>query len=110
MPTDIKGLTAGLGLALFLGIAQPVLAEDTTDASTADSTSASDNMAQIAPIDINTADAALLAELPGIGDVKATAIVEERDANGPFENADDLTRVKGIGSATVEALADEVTH
>ncbi|MBW5801772.1 ComEA family DNA-binding protein [Halomonas elongata] len=107
MPTDIKGLTAGLGLALLLGIAQPVLAEDTTDASTADST---ENMAQIAPIDINTADAALLAELPGIGDVKATAIVEERDANGPFENADDLTRVKGIGSATVEALADEVTH
>lgn len=110
MHTDIKGLTTGLGLALLLGMAQPVLAEDTTDASAADSTSASENMAQIAPIDINTADAALLSELPGIGDIKASAIVEERDANGPYENADDLTRVSGIGTATVEALADEVTH
>ncbi|SEN42332.1 ComEA family DNA-binding protein [Halomonas caseinilytica] len=116
MHIDIKGLTTSLGLALLLGIAQPTLAEDSSDtsttdpASTAEPASTSAEHLGIAPIDINTADATLLTELPGIGEVKASAIVEDRDANGPFENADDLTRVKGIGEATVEALKDEVTY
>ncbi|WP_373182322.1 ComEA family DNA-binding protein [Halomonas campaniensis] len=64
---------------------------------------------EVAPIDVNTADAELLAELPGIGPAKATAIIEEREANGPFENADDLTRVSGIGEGTVANLQDQVT-
>ncbi|WP_275288278.1 ComEA family DNA-binding protein [Halomonas elongata] len=110
MHTDIKGLTISLGLALLLGITPLALAEDATDPSAAESTASSDNASQIAPIDINTADVALLTELPGIGDVKANAIVAERDANGPFENADDLARVKGIGTATVDALEDDVTY
>lgn len=64
---------------------------------------------EVAPIDVNTADAELLAELPGIGPAKASAIIEEREANGPFENADDLTRVSGIGEGTVANLQDQVT-
>lgn len=62
----------------------------------------------LAPINVNTADAELLAELPGIGPTRAAAIIEERDANGNFENAEDLTRVSGIGSATVEGIADQI--
>ncbi|MCK0769107.1 ComEA family DNA-binding protein [Chromohalobacter canadensis] len=62
-----------------------------------------------APIDINQASAETLAELPGIGDVKAQAIIEDRDANGPFASLDALTRVKGIGEATVQGLDDRVT-
>lgn len=63
---------------------------------------------EVAPIAVNEADAEMLAELPGIGDVKAEAIVEDREANGPFADADDLTRVSGIGETTVEGLRDQV--
>ena len=63
---------------------------------------------EVAPIDVNAANAELLTELPGIGEVKAMAIVENRDANGPYENAEDLSRVSGIGEATVDGLRDQV--
>ncbi|MEC9483980.1 MAG: ComEA family DNA-binding protein [Halomonas sp.] len=59
-------------------------------------------------ININTADAETLAQLPGIGATKAQAIVADREANGPFASADDLDRVSGIGEATVESLRDSI--
>ncbi|GHC36606.1 ComEA family DNA-binding protein [Aidingimonas halophila] len=59
-------------------------------------------------INVNTADAETLAELPGIGIVKAEAIVEDREENGDFSDASDITRVKGIGDATVDDLSDQV--
>ncbi|MCP1316138.1 MULTISPECIES: helix-hairpin-helix domain-containing protein [unclassified Halomonas] len=62
----------------------------------------------VAPINVNTADAELLAELPGVGPSRAAAIVEERNANGEFENAEDLTRVSGIGQATVSGMEDQI--
>ncbi|AXY42973.1 ComEA family DNA-binding protein [Halomonas sp. JS92-SW72] len=64
---------------------------------------------EVAPINVNTADAELLTELPGIGPAKAAAIIEEREANGPFESAEDLTRVSGIGAGTVANLEDQVS-
>jgi len=54
-------------------------------------------------VDINTASAAELATLPGIGDSKAKAIVEYRAAD-PFRSVEDLKKVKGIGDKTFEAL------
>ena len=55
------------------------------------------------PVNVNTADAETIsAELQGVGISKAIAIVEYRQANGPFKTADDLTQVKGIGERTVE--------
>lgn len=65
-------------------------------------------LAQEAGINVNTADVEALAQLPGIGSTKATAIITDRDTNGPFQNADDLNRVSGIGDATVEGLRDRV--
>lgn len=54
-------------------------------------------------INLNTADAATLeAELIGIGQVKAQAIVDHRDTNGPFASVDELLEVKGIGPTTLE--------
>ena len=54
-------------------------------------------------VDINTADAGTLAAaIVGIGDKKAASIIHYREANGPFASVDELTRVKGIGSATIE--------
>lgn len=61
-------------------------------------------------VDINTADAAALAEaLDGVGDKKAAAIVEYREANGGFVSIDELTAVPGIGEKTVEANREVIT-
>lgn len=53
---------------------------------------------------VNRASAEELAALPGIGPIRAEAIVDDRARNGPFRSPDDLTRVKGIGPATVERI------
>jgi competence protein ComEA len=58
---------------------------------------------EAAPIDINSADAQTLDKaLIGIGPKSAQAIVEYRTKHGPFKSLDELTKVKGIGKATVE--------
>lgn len=62
-----------------------------------------------AAVDINTATEAELDKLPGIGPVKAKAIVEDRKKNGPFKTAEDLKRVKGIGDKIFEGLKSEVS-
>ena len=55
------------------------------------------------PVDINTASAQDIAvNLNGIGDSKAAAIVAYREQNGPFEHADELVNVRGIGLTTVD--------
>lgn len=70
---------------------------------------ASLGVAAAEPVDINTADVAALAEaLVGVGDAKAQAIVDYRREFGPFESADDLTLVQGIGEATVARNRDRI--
>lgn len=55
------------------------------------------------PVNVNTASAEELAEnLSGIGLSKAQAIVQYREANGAFVDADELVNVKGIGIRTVD--------
>ena len=60
-------------------------------------------------ININTADAALLSTLPGIGSTLAQRIVEYRDANGPFRSVAGLLAVAGIGEGKLEAILDLIT-
>lgn len=56
-----------------------------------------------APVNINTADAkTLAANINGIGEKKAEAIVQYRKKHGSFESAEDLTKIKGIGPKLVE--------
>ena len=59
-------------------------------------------------MNINTASAEELDGLPGIGPVLAQRIVDEREANGPYTGAEDLTRVEGIGQAIVESIQDHI--
>jgi competence protein ComEA len=55
------------------------------------------------PVNINTADAEMLAaELVGIGPALAAAIVRDREENGPYKTAEELTRVRGIGESIIE--------
>lgn len=55
--------------------------------------------------DVNTAPAAELALLPGIGPGLAARIVAERESAGPFAAAHELTRVHGIGPKTINDIA-----
>jgi len=57
-----------------------------------------------AAIDINTASAAVLDSLPGIGEVYSSRIVDSRTANGPFQSTEDLVTRKLIPSATYEKI------
>jgi competence protein ComEA len=64
--------------------------------------------AMAAAVDVNSASAAELEALPGIGAAKAAAIVEERQTR-PFASVEDLERVRGIGPALVAELRPHIT-
>jgi len=57
-----------------------------------------------APVDLNRATAEQLETLPGIGAVKAAAILAVRDTKGGFQSMDELEAVRGIGPALVKKL------
>lgn len=60
-------------------------------------------------VDINSADATeLAATLNGVGLAKAEAIVAHREQNGPFQSADQLAEVKGIGLRTVDKNRERI--
>ena len=59
-------------------------------------------------LNINKADYAELLQLPGIGPVLATRIIEYRDLNGPFPAVDSLILVPGIGPKKLQAIRLQV--
>lgn len=60
-------------------------------------------------VNVNTASAEEIATLlNGIGTKKAQDIVEYRNEHGPFKTAADLSKVKGIGEATVKKNQDRI--
>lgn len=62
------------------------------------------------PVNLNAASAeALAAGMVGIGPAKAQAIVDYREAHGPFKTVDDLLQIKGIGAAILDKNRDRVT-
>jgi competence protein ComEA len=63
-----------------------------------------DDAAGGGPINLNSASAEELEQLPGVGPVLAERIIADREANGPFASIDDLSRVPGVGDAIVGAL------
>jgi len=60
-------------------------------------------------VNINTASQQELESLPGIGAVKAKAIIEYRTQNGYFLSIDDLVKVSGIGQSILSQVKDFIT-
>lgn len=57
-------------------------------------------------LDINTASAAELELIDGIGPVKAQRIIEYRAAHGPFASVEELALINGISDETVQAAKE----
>ena len=77
------------------------------------SSAKADEKVEVSParelIDINSATAKEFERLPRIGPQIAGRIVAYREENGAFKRIDDITKVKGIGSKTLERLRPHLT-
>lgn len=103
---DTSGLNLAAPLADGEKVHVPVEGEEPPAALPAAGAGAS--AADGAPVNLNTADVAALDALPGIGEATAQAIVDDREANGPFSTVEDLMRVSGIGEKKFAKLEGRI--
>lgn len=80
----------GAVLAALVLFASTAAAQDTDRSVSAKASAA-------APVNLNTATAAQLESLPGIGARTAALIVEYRQKNGGFKKVEELMNVRGVG-------------
>lgn len=106
--------TSSMNLALPLGDGQKVHVPFEGEAAGAEAdTNGGDAAGSVSSsmpslVNINSAKAEELDSLPGVGPSTAAAIVEDRDANGPFSSVEDLMRVSGIGEKKFAKLRDHI--
>ena len=60
-------------------------------------------------ININTASAADLQRLPGIGAKTAGRVIEYRQKNGPFKKVEELMNVRGVGEKNFLKLKNQIS-
>ena len=60
-------------------------------------------------INLNSATAAQIASLPGIGQKTAELVVQYRQKNGPFKNIEEIMNVRGIGEKSFLRIKDRLT-
>ena len=99
-------LRAAIGAVVMAAVV--LVAAGTATAATAAAPAAQPAAEAAGRVDVNSATAAELASLPGIGASKAAAIIAEREKK-PFGSVEDLERVRGIGARTVEDLRAKVS-
>ena len=68
-----------------------------------------DSSSQFQKININTAEGWLLEALPRIGPTLAQRIIEYRENEGLFQSVDDLIKVNGIGTVTLENIIEKIS-
>ena len=108
--TELVLLTAALGFLLGLGLAflagsYTVSVQRQSPAAELEAPAVEEPEAvPQGPVDINAASLEELDTLPGIVPALAQRIIDCRTENGPFQTLEDLTKVRGIGPATLEEL------
>ena len=88
-------------LVMILGAQQPGSTPQIPSAGSADAAFTDDPRPRI---NINSATAEALEDLPGVGDVTAERIITYREQNGPFRSVDDLIHVQGISDRTIDGF------
>jgi competence protein ComEA len=99
----VQADVALVNLAAPLADGQQVVVPARAEAGTTDGGGSAGSAAS-GPLHLNTATAADLDELPGVGPVTAQKIVEYREQHGAFSSVDDLDAIPGIGPARLEQL------
>jgi comEA protein len=97
---------------VFSSAETAVTEPEKTPASAAESgagTAASPERGASESININTATAAELQALDGIGEKLSQRIVDYREKNGPFESTEDIMNVSGIGSGIYARICGDIT-
>ena len=112
----LTALFAGLTLGLYLGrnpaggsVTVSIPAEVQTAPAAAQTPPEASSVGTALAVNINTADVAVLAQLPGIGEVLARRIVDYRTIHGRFTAVEQLTNVEGIGEGKLEAILEQIT-
>lgn len=68
-----------------------------------------EEQSQDGTININTATKKELMNIPGVGEVRAKAIISYREKHGGFEKVEDIMQVEGIKKATFEKIKDSIS-
>ena len=112
----LTALFVGLTLGLYLGrnpngssVTVSIPERQTATVSPADNQQQSSEQHDTLSVNINTADASELAQLPGIGEVLARRIIDYRRIHGDFTALEQLTNVEGIGQGKLEAILEQIT-
>jgi competence protein ComEA len=92
-----------------LALAVAFAAQPAAQAAQKVATPRTDAKPAVATINLNTATAAELEKLPGIGQKVAARIVEYRQKNGPFKKVEDLMNVQGIGEKSFLQFRSQLT-
>ncbi len=104
---------AGLWLALISGCvkqtSRPVHGTEAQVAATSINDPSNEPATRLKPINLNTATAAELEQLPGVGTVIATRIVEHRARFGAFRRVEHLLSVRGISEGRFAQLRPFIT-
>lgn len=90
-------------IAVLMAIAMPLSAQRATKPPVAASTPSS------AIVNLNSATAAQIAALPGIGPKTADLVVQYRQKNGPFRKIEEIMNVRGIGEKSFLKIKDRLT-
>ena len=99
--------------ALFLGGLMTLAHRDKTAAEQPVAVQTEENLPpeeiEVVQVNLNTAGVEELTTLPGIGEGLARRIIDYRTEHGPFETAEELMEVSGIGEKKFEELREYIT-
>ena len=104
---DTSQMNLAAGLADGQKVLVPARAEEGAAAAAPGGDAASQTDAA-SLVNINLATADQLQALSGVGEATARAIVEDREAHGPFSSVEDLMRVSGIGQKKFDKLKGQI--